>query len=575
MKMLLPLAPSLVRNVIYPVYRGLRGDKLLQILQELEENQYLSPEELEDIQWRRMSAFLEYIANHVPYYRELFEQSGWKAEDFQNPTDLLRVPLLTKEIIRREGKSLVTTDPLIKGYDSNTGGSTGEPLYFKIANSTSPYRRANTQRCYRMCGIEIGEKQAYVWGFPFNIPRKEKIKSSFRNYFNNITYLSSFNMSEQAMRDYALKLKKFKPAVVIGYPSAVTLFAEFCRDNQISGIEPRAVISSGEKMYPPQREVLEEFFGCPVFDRYGSNEFANVAHECDRHKGLHVFNDLLYVEVLHENGRPAGPGEVGEIVITDFLNRFMPFVRYRTGDMAVQTDRTCECGRGLPLLERIEGRTFDTVMTNDGRFIGGYFWTYLSRVVPGVKQFQVEQKQRNTVTFRIVPGPQWEDQYQERIIKEIVENMGPGTKVNFEKVAEIPLSPAGKFRFILSKVEERMVVKSKIHKASVTGEDRERIDCIVVDEEILELSNIAPCERVLIVDNDNGARVEAFVVKGERGSQEIVTCGGVAQHIHAGDEVIIMAFTWSEETHGHFTNILVDESNKFVRYLTEKAGDKI
>lgn len=151
--------------------------------------------------------------------------------------------------------------------------------------------------------------------------------------------------------------------------------------------------------------------------------------------------------------------------------------------------------------------------------------------------------------------------------------MGEAVRLDFDKVDEIPLSPAGKFRFIISKVEERMVVKSKVHKANVTGVDPEKIDCVIIDEELLELSNIAPCERVLIVDNTNGARVEAFVMKGERGSGELIACGAVARQIHHGDEIILMAFTWSEETHGQFSNILVDENNRFVRYLTEKAGD--
>lgn len=137
----------------------------------------------------------------------------------------------------------------------------------------------------------------------------------------------------------------------------------------------------------------------------------------------------------------------------------------------------------------------------------------------------------------------------------------------------IPLTPSGKFRFISSKLGERLVVKSKIHKAKVTGTSKGSLDCIMIDEDLLERSNIAPYERVLLVDNTNGARADAFVVKGRKGSGEIVVSGAITHHVHPGDEIIVMAFTWSEQTSGFFKNILVDGENRFVRYLTEVHGD--
>jgi len=251
----------------------------------------------------------------------------------------------------------------------------------------------------------------------------------------------------------------------------------------------------------------------------------------------------------------------------------MPFLRYRTGDLAVPTTRACSCGRGLPLLDRIEGRTFDAIVTSDGKSAGGFFWTYLSRVVPGIKQFQIEQRERGGVIFRIVPGPEWKDEHRRELERKIKENMGGDFEVSFEMVGGIPLTPSGKFRFISSKLGERLVVKSKIHKAKVTGSAKGSLDCIMIDEDLLERSNIAPYERVLLVDNTNGARADAFVVRGRKGSGEIVVSGAITHHVHPGDEIIVMAFTWSEQTSGFFKNILVDGENRFVRYLTEVHGD--
>jgi phenylacetate-CoA ligase len=573
--MIPPFPPFLVRNVMYPLYRAVRGDRLLAHLTVLERNQWLSPGEIEEIQWNRLSDFLHHIARHVPYYRDIFGELGLGPDDIRSPADFEQLPFLTKEIIRQAGDRIITTDPKRKGYSSSTGGSTGEPLYFYIDKAAGPARRANTLRAFRWIGIDAGDWQAHISGFPLDIPWKERFVSGVRNFFNNMKYLSSFNMSEPTMQSFATMLKRYKPDLLIGYPSALTVFAEFCRSRSMSGIHPRAIISGGEKMYPHQKKTLESVFDAPVFDRYGSNEFANVAQECAERNGLHMFNDMMYIEIIHESGRPCQSGEVGEIVITDFLNPYMPFVRYRTGDLAVPTDRVCTCGRGFTLLDRIEGRTFDTIVMPDGRSIGGYFWTYLSRVVPGIKQFQVEQRDRRRIVYRIVPGPEWKNESPATLAATVKEQVGPGVDVSFDIVDEIPLSPAGKFKFIVSSVEERLVVKSKIHKATVTGEAKERIDCVFIDEELLELSNISPCEKVLIVDNTNGARIETFVMLNKRGSGEIVMSGAAASSIHTGDEVIIMAFTWSEETNAQFKNILVDENNRFVRYLSEVAGDKI
>lgn len=567
------LYPPLVRNVIYPAYRGLRGDRLISYLEELERNQWLSPGEIEEIRWRRVEQYLRDITIHVPYYRELFEREGLRVEDIQSPGDFQKIPFLTKDDVRRAKGRIVTQDPMRRGAPSNTGGSTGEPLYFHTDVASGPLRRANALRGMRWAGIDIGDRQAVIWGFHLDRPFRERFASAVKDYFNNVRYVSSFDMSDEAMERYARMMASFKPDLILGYPSAVARFAEFCKARRVAGIRPRAAMSSGEKLFPHQAETIRDAFSCPVFDRYGSNEFANVAQECEKRAGLHVFSDIVFVEVIHESGRPAESGEVGEIVVTDLLNLYMPFLRYRTGDLAVPTIRKCPCGRGLPLLDRIEGRTFDAVVTPEGKSAGGFFWTYLSRAVPGIKQFQIEQRERGGVIFRIVPGPEWKEENKRELEGKIKENMGQAFEVTFDLVEGIPLTPSGKFRFISSKLGERLVVKSKIHKAKVTGVAEGSLDCVVVDEELLALSNIAPFERVLLVDNTNGARADAFVVKGKKGSGAIVVSGAVTHHVRAGDEIIIMAFTWSEQTSGFFKNILVDENNKFVRYLTEVHGD--
>jgi phenylacetate-CoA ligase len=570
-----PLSPAFIRNVVYPVYRGIRRDRLLAALEELEHNQWLAPREMEDLQWRRLATLIREIAAYVPFYRDLLKQISLRPDDIQSPEDFRKIPFLTKEIIRSAGASLTSKDPIRRGFPSSTGGSTGEPLFFFGDASSGPLRRANGMRGFRWAGVDIGDRQAILWGTHLDAGRRERFASALRNYFSNMLCLSTFDMSDERMERYAATLRAYKPHLFTGYPSALALFAGFLRARRVQDIRPRAVITSGEELYESQRELVEAVFGCRVFDRYGSREFAGVAHECEEHRGLHVMSDLFYVEIVTESGRTASEGEIGEIVVTDLSNFYMPFVRYRTGDLAVPTGRICPCGRGLPLLDRIEGRSFDAVVTADGRHIGGFFWTWLSRAVPGIRRFQVEQRERSGIVFRFVPGPEWRAEYERELERRIKENCGDGFGVVFERAGEIPLTPSGKSKFIISNVGERLVVKSKIHRATITGEAPGEPDSVVIDAEIMELADIARHEKVLIVDMTNGARVETFAVPGERGSGAVTVCGAAATQVRAGDTVGIMAFTWSDRPTGRFSNILVDERNRFARYLTESAGDKI
>jgi len=521
-----PIPSPIVRHIIYPVYRGLRGDRVLDLLDRLEHDQFLPAGDIEDMKWRRMRDLLERAREHVPYYRDLFERHGIDPVRASDPEGFAKVPELSRETVRKEGKRMVTRDPMRRGLRSGTGGSAGEPPYLWCDEAAGPLRRANTLRGCRWTGFDIGDRQAVLRGADPVRPVKARLAGGLKNYLGNVLCLSSFGMTPGVLRGYASKLSGWRPHLVIGCPSVLALFSEFCEREGIEIHRPLAVVTGGESLFPRQREIIESAFGAPAFNRYGTREFAYVAQECERHEGLHVFEDLYHVEVMHGSGRPARSGEVGELVITDLSNMYMPFIRYRTGDLAVPTGRACSCGRGLRVLEKIEGR----------------------------KDLEEGNARSPKSGIR--------------------ENCGEDLRADARKVEEVPPGRSGKSRYIVSNIEERLVVKSKIHKAHISEEDPEGTDCLRIDARLMELGDIAEWEKILIVNATNGARLETFAV-GTDASGAIEACGSVSRHCRGGDEISIMAFTWTSGPEGRFSNILVDEDNRFVRRLTEIAGERI
>jgi phenylacetate-CoA ligase len=231
------------------------------------------------------------------------------------------------------------------------------------------------------------------------------------------------------------------------------LVAEYVRRVGLPGIRPRGIIATAMVLHDWQRRVIESVFGCPVTNRYGCEEVSLIACECERHDGLHVNADGVYVEILRD-GLPVGPGEPGSVIVTDLRNRAMPILRYQVGDVAVWSDRRCDCGRGLPLLERLEGREADYVLTPAGELISGISLTdNFGLHVPGLDQLQIIQETLHRFLFRIVRGPDFGEDSLRRISELVGERFGSEVSFECEYVDAIPQEASGKYRFCISKVD--------------------------------------------------------------------------------------------------------------------------
>jgi phenylacetate-CoA ligase len=256
------------------------------------------------------------------------------------------------------------------------------------------------------------------------------------------------------MEQYVRDLLKFKPALLTSYSSPLEVFANYCREHGVHIPSLKGIICSAEQLFDYQRELFAEVFGVPVFNRYGSREFGAVAQECGEHVGLHVNAERVLVEILDNDDRPCKPGEIGEIVITDFNNYAFPFVRYRTGDLAAWAAAPCPCGRSLPLLTELSGRVFDVIVTPAGKKIGGTFWTITAkRVSKRIRQIQVIQDSIEAIEIcLVVEGGEFEDAERAALRAAIAEE-APDLKVSFSIHDRLELTSSGKQKFVISNLE--------------------------------------------------------------------------------------------------------------------------
>ncbi len=442
----------LVRNVIGPLWARRERSLYLHHYRWLKRSQYHDPQALRARQWDKIKSLLHHAYATVPFYRARFQALGLHPNDVRDFADFRRLPVLTKADLRRHEAGLLSSayDPAAL-HRKTTSGSTGVAVTVRLDDASLQWKRACTLRSDEWSGWRFGEPVAKLWGNP------EYLKRGWRGRLRNALlerarYLDTLRMDEETLHHFATALHRRPPSLLFGHAHSVYLLAEFWRATGQPALRPRGIITTAMILHDWQRRAIETVFACPVTNRYGCEEVSLIACECERHQGLHVNADGVYVELLRD-GHEAGPGEPGSILVTDLTNRAMPLLRYQVGDVGVLSARRCPCGRGLPLLERLEGREADYVVTPRGELISGISLTEnFAVLVPGVAQLQLVQETVDRFLFRIVRGPEFGPASLERLRQMVAERFGPDVTYTCEYVGRIPQEPSGKYRFCISRV---------------------------------------------------------------------------------------------------------------------------
>jgi len=453
---------SLIRHVIAPLWARWERSPYLKHHRTLSRTQYDPPETIRKRQWDTITALVRHAYETAPFWQARFEQAGIRPQTLHSFEDFREIPLLTKGDLRCHGDEMLSSCyPREQLFRKTTSGSTGVSVAVLVDEAALQWKRACTLRSDQWSGWRLGERVAAIWGNP------EYVKLGWRGRLRNALlerriYLDTLKMDEQAMDRFAAALRRRPPSLLFGHAHSLCLFAQFLSIRGGAGFRPRGIISTAMVLHSWERRTIEEVFGCPVTNRYGCEEVSLIASQCERGEGLHVNADGVYVEVLRDDGTPAAPGETGKVVVTDLANRAMPIIRYEVGDMAVPAEGGCPCGRGLPLLERIEGRVADYVVTAGGEMISGISLTEnFAVMVPGLAQLQIIQEEIDRFVFRIVKGPDFGPASLRKIQRLVAERFGPDVNYGCRYVDRILPEASGKYRFCICNVEKNLVLDGR------------------------------------------------------------------------------------------------------------------
>ncbi len=449
---------KIVKNVNFPFYCFLSGKyTYYRQYRQLEENQWLPPEYLGKLRWKLFTELIEDAYRNTDFYKEVISDMGADPRDFNSIKAYQKIPIITKQIIQRERERLKSKS-LVPGSfaEDASGGSTGEPTIFYVHNYRYTLRAWEQVRHDRWSGWDLGENMALLWGASNDLRAGVKLNVRAKNFLlHRRISMDAFALTDKKMENFAKIMIQKRPTMLLAYANAAYSLARYLDTIGFPAkkIGLKGIISSAEKLYDFQRELIERVFGCPVFDRLGSREVGLIGSECDRHEGLHMNVDNLIIEFLDEEDQTVPPGEPGRIVVTDLLNKAMPFIRYDTGDIGAWIDRPCSCGRTLPLMKCIEGRTVDFILTKDGRKIHGEYFTHLFYGVRGLRQFQLIQKDLDLLEVKIIKTSEW-DTFNEPQILERIRNYMQDSKLKIDLifVDQIPKPRSGKLRFTLSEL---------------------------------------------------------------------------------------------------------------------------
>lgn len=442
--------PPTIRNWAIRAYGGWQAHrrfsgKFSVWHESLLKSQYLDQEGLRSSQLEAVRELLSHAYETVPYYTEMFDQYGVRPDDITSLDDLHRLPTLSREDVMTNFNSLQSSKA--KSYRPimmKSSGTTGQKLTYMMPRELKwSFGAANQWRYYSWAGVRLGDRRATLGARIF----ATRPPYWAWNRWENQLLLSSHHLDDENLRLYAQLLERFNIDLMQGHPSAIAVLAEYLL-MEGNCLPMKGVFTTGETVYPDDREMIENAFACKLLDSYGMGEWAAAAQQCSETAGYHEISEACIIEL-----DPLGDGSY-EIIGTSLLNYAMPFIRYRTGDIALpKPSSVCECGRGLPIrISKVYGRIDDKIILPEKTVLPVTVRMHMKPLLLPGETYQVIQEDLKTICV-LLTGPV-DSRRAQGIKTEMMKFLAPNMAVVVEHVEGIR-TQRNKVRNVISRVAKR------------------------------------------------------------------------------------------------------------------------
>jgi len=407
-------------------------------------------------QARRVRSMVSYAYRYVPYYRETMDRLGLIPADIQSADDLAKLPLLRREQLQRDPEYFVSTAvSLERHFRFRNSGTMGLPCKV-YRDARSMYKdAAYAGRARAVYAPLVGQSQGYRKSAIFTLVGTYAVTQAFYRDRTIIPPGVRLRRQQLSLLDppetNICLINEFKPDVIHSYGSYLAMLFAYVHATGKTIHRPRVLLYTADGLPESARALIEEEFGIPVFSLYEAAEAFNIGFECGQHLGFHLNIDLHAVHIVDADGQAVPDGESGEVVISNLVNRATVLLNYCPGDLAAIVPSRCLCGRSLPLLTQLQGRSDDWIEVASGRLIHPQVMPGLFKYEELIWQWQVVQEKRTRFRVALIVAEACNRQEtQERVAAGFARTFGEEVEVDIQFVESIERTATGKVRPVVS-----------------------------------------------------------------------------------------------------------------------------